>query len=132
MSVADLSHDRLDLELPRGTPPLASLRRWIADMLADLRGDQLQDILLVATELVSNAYDHARSPRRIRLHRLHQHSVVRVEVDDGKPGRFPALGRFASADRRGRGLLLVNQLCRRWGHERHGDRKTVWAEVPTD
>lgn len=130
MAIAELPDDRLDVELPASGPPLAVLRQWIADILADLHPDQVHDIMLVATELVANAYDHAKAPRRVRVHRLHANAVVRVEVDDGKPGRFPTLGRFAAAARRGRGLLLVNQFSRRWGHVRRGNYKTVWAEMP--
>src|SRR4029450_5740759 len=71
----------------------------------------------------------AAPPRRARIFRLPEREVVRVEVDDGTPGRFPQLGRMGFLGRRQRGLLLVNGLAQVGGHYRYPDMKTVWADV---
>ena len=42
-------------------------RRWLRDTLVKFPDDLLGDVLLVCTELVSNAYDHARGPRDVRV-----------------------------------------------------------------
>lgn len=79
-------------------------------MLAGEDEDFVMDVALVATELVSNAYDHAEGPRNIRLSR---DSLVRVEVDDGSPQREVVVGRSTLGDTRGRGLTIVENIsCR--------------------
>lgn len=91
---------------------------------------------LVVSELVTNAVNHARSPRGhligTRFERL-ENGGVRIEVHDaceGKPER-----REASADAEfGRGLALVDALTGgRWGVSlREGPGKVVWAVCTND
>jgi hypothetical protein len=52
-----------------------------------------------------------------------------VEVEDGSPSLLPILGKADGT--RGCGLLLINRLAQNWGCDRQGDRKVVWAEVPS-
>jgi anti-sigma regulatory factor (Ser/Thr protein kinase) len=118
--------------LPEETPPLVAIRRWLRATLAKFPDDLLGDVLLVCTELVSNAYDHARGPRDVRVALWAGGRVVRVEVDDGSPQRLPALGRSSAGDFRGRGLVLVERVASRWGVRTRGDHKTVWAEFSLD
>ncbi|MFI9011163.1 ATP-binding protein [Actinosynnema sp. NPDC053489] len=122
--------DRLTVDLTTPVPPLAQIRQWLTTVLADLAEDVLQDLLLVCTELVSNAYDHACAPRRLRVHRSHNRQSLRVEVDDGSPDRLPVAGSSRLGTFRGRGLIMVDNLSRRWGTRLCADGKTVWAEVP--
>lgn len=119
----------LALELIDGVPPLVQVRRWAGEALADLTDDELGDCLLVVTELVANAYDHGRDPRRVRLDRSLDPCSVRVEVDDAGDGEM-VLGRSRVAPHRGRGLVIVDNLSRAWGVVRRAAGKTVWAEVP--
>lgn len=125
MAVA--SDDRVDLAL-RSVLPLAQLRRRITTALADVEDERLTDVLLVGNELVNNAYEHAASPRPVRLARLADR--VRIEVDDASPHRLPVLGR-PGGEPVGLGLLVVARLAVDWGVEQHRDHKTVWAEVGT-
>jgi anti-sigma regulatory factor (Ser/Thr protein kinase) len=90
---------------------------------------------LVVSELVTNAVNHARSPRghliATRFERLE--SSVRIEVHDAserKPER-----QEASADAEfGRGLALVEALTSgQWGVSvREGPGKMVWAVCSDD
>ncbi|MEJ2855093.1 MULTISPECIES: ATP-binding protein [unclassified Saccharothrix] len=120
--------DPLTRELTDQAPTLATVRRWVADALADLSDDTRDDCLLVVNELVSNAYDHGSGPRGIRLRRTSRPCLVRFEVDDAEPDH-PTLGRSRLGEDRGRGLVIVHNLAVDWGVSAHRDGKTVWAEL---
>lgn len=127
----DVLDVRISVELSMPVPPLARIRQWLAAVLADLAEDLLQDLMLVCTELVSNAYDHACAPRRLRVHRSHDRHHLRIEVDDASPDRMPVTGTSSLGPFRGRGLLMVDNLSQqRWGTHLGADGKTVWAELP--
>lgn len=120
----DPSIATLDLD---DRPALRDVRAWLAQALAGEAEDFVQDTVLLANELVSNAYDHAVAPRCIRIYR--EPGAVRIEVDDGSPQEPPQLGRSRLARTRGRGLRLVENLSVKWGVEFRDGRKTVWAKV---
>lgn len=121
---------RISIELNMPVPPLAQIRQWLATVLADLAENLLQDLMLVCTELVSNAYDHAGAPRRLRVHPTRDYRALRVEVDDGSPDLLPVAGKSRLNGFRGRGLVMVDNLsCRRWGTRVRDGGKTVWAEL---
>jgi hypothetical protein len=63
----------------------------IRPVLSGVTRDELEDVLLVVNELVSNAYDHESSPRRLTLYRSAQPCFVRAEVEDG-PAELAMLG----------------------------------------
>lgn len=128
MSTVDVPRDGVDLDLPDAPPTPASLSGLVAGTFPEIGDDRLVDILVVAGQLVGNAYRHARAPRRLRLDRSDDGEVVRVEVDDASPSRLPVLGRL-DTPAHGRGLLMVNRLSVNWGHRPRRDHKTVWAEV---
>jgi hypothetical protein len=102
----------------------AGLRGHLASVVAPW---VIEDVLLVAVELVSNAYVHTRSPHRLRVCR--SRCAVVVEVSDGDPAspvlRPPSLTRVG-----GRGMQLVSGVSQAWGVRRHSHGgKTVWAEL---
>ncbi|POX53325.1 ATP-binding protein [Streptomyces sp. Ru71] len=86
---------------------------------------------LVISELVTNAIVHTASSRVVC--ELHDHDdTVRIAVrDEGcAPGDpRPAAGQRGEAEH-GRGLLLVDAMCRAWGAQEHGPGLLVWAELP--
>lgn len=97
-------------------------------MLPEVTCDELEDVLLVVNELVSNAYDHGRSPRRLRLHHSSEPCFVRAEVDDASP-ELPTPGRSRFGAGRGRGMVLVDRLAKDWDVTPGTSGKTVWAEI---
>jgi anti-sigma regulatory factor (Ser/Thr protein kinase) len=120
------------LDLPDGDPPvLVQVRRWAADVLGAVAADHLGDVLLVATELVTNAYDHGYGPRRLRMSQTSRPCRVRIEVADANPRRPVVLVPGEGAVGGGRGMLLVDKLAERWGvrDDQHTGGKTVWAEI---
>ncbi|WNV83016.1 ATP-binding protein [Umezawaea sp. Da 62-37] len=110
---------RIDLRAMR-----AGLRGHLASVVAPWVVD---DVLLVAVELVTNAYLHTRSPLRLRVSRTR--CVVVVEVSDGDR-RCPVLRPPSLTRLNGRGMQLVGGMSRAWGVRRDTQGgKTVWAEL---
>ena len=98
------------------------LREWgLTDEAAD-------DVLLVATELVTNAIVHGLGPVRVAM--TPSTESVRVEVHDAGTGR-PQLHPPDPWRIGGRGMQLVEALSLRWGWTNNGGGTTVWADVPT-
>ncbi|MFI9007570.1 ATP-binding protein [Actinosynnema sp. NPDC053489] len=120
--MVDLPDDELD-------PEAGGIAEWARRFADDADERRVADLVLIAAELADNARRHAEGPCRTRVSRVDERRVLRVEVEDGSPSLLPVLGR-ADDPTAGSGLLLVNRLSVRWGFDRGGDRKVVWAEVP--
>lgn len=110
-------------------PPLSTVRIWVTEVLAGMSQECIDDAVLLVTELVSNVYDHATPPCRVRVSDVAEQHRVRVEVDDGEADLLPVVGTSRLGKYRGRGLLLVERVAERWGISRRAWGKTVWAEV---
>ena len=93
------------------------------------------DVLLIATELVTNAVLHSGGTAGDTIHvqAVLRAGNVFISVDD--PGLSDDTPRMRDADvllrTDGHGLRIVNQLARQWGVEPNG-RHRVWAELATD
>jgi anti-anti-sigma regulatory factor len=83
-----------------------------------------QRAVQVASELVSNAVEHARTPGVLLVTR--RDSLLHISVRDGSQVR-PRL-RPAGSDG-GYGLLLVQRLSAGWGTHVVPDGKVVWASL---
>lgn len=112
----------------------AVVRHSIAADLADraVTPDRIDDVVLVASELVSNAVVH--SPAQVAEGDLDvawevQPDCVVIKVVDTSPD-LPHRRSSASTDTRGRGLSIVAALALDWGVTRTGSGKQVWARVP--
>jgi anti-sigma regulatory factor (Ser/Thr protein kinase) len=111
-------------------PQLAELRREVRSALTPrLRPTELDDVLLVLTELVTNTYCHTDDPiwAEIAL----TDAGVLVEVSDGDTADL-RLQPPSAVRPDGRGLALVSALADDWGVEssQDGHGKTVWALLP--
>ncbi len=119
----------------RGTtaPALVEVRRWASRTLTEVDDAHLGDVLIVATELVTNAYDHGRGPVQIRMSHTAVPCRVRIEVDDNSPDR-PVVVTRSIGMVGGRGMQLVDKLAAAWGvrYPSATAGKTVWAEVSCD
>jgi anti-sigma regulatory factor (Ser/Thr protein kinase) len=109
---------------------LPDIRARVAVVLAEwgLTGEPAEPALLVVTELLSNAIEHGRGPRRLSLELVD--GAVRVEVRDDA-SRPPQLRPLEPLQARGRGLRVVEALSSGWGWDDDAPGKVVWAEVPT-
>ena len=94
-----------------------------------------RDLLLLLTELITNAVRHggASSGQRVAVRLARSPRAIRVCVTD--PGRgFAWRGRDPGgpAASGGFGLVLVDRLASRWGIEPREDSTTVWFELRRD
>ncbi|MGV9254733.1 ATP-binding protein [Streptomyces sp. NPDC003697] len=85
---------------------------------------------LVISELVTNAVVHTASSHIVC--ELHDGGdVVRIAVrDEGCAPGEPHSSPRGPEEEHGRGLLLVDALCRAWGAQQDGPGLLVWAELP--
>ncbi|MBV2357613.1 ATP-binding protein [Streptomyces sp. J2-1] len=92
--------------------------------------DTCDSAALIVSELVTNAIVHTASSRVVC--ELHDHEdTVRIAVHDegcapGEPHPSPQ----RPHEEHGRGLLLVDALCRAWGAQERGPGLLVWADLP--
>ncbi|OEU90478.1 serine/threonine protein phosphatase [Streptomyces abyssalis] len=115
--------------LPRTPESVATARRLVRTALATWRLEQLADEgALIASELVTNAVQHARSSAiRVSVTRPEPASVRIAVVDKSRvePVRCEA----NEDDEGGRGLALVELLADEWGTDPLPWGKRVWAEL---
>ncbi|MFD3558504.1 ATP-binding protein [Streptomyces sp. NPDC058686] len=112
----------------------ADARHFVRDYLGAVAPDaadgHLDDVVLIVSELVTNAVQHGTAPGDpLRLVVDADDRRTRVEVHD--PARHhPCIRDAASQDDDGRGLAIVNALCLgSWGVTDTTTGKAVWAEV---
>ncbi|MCZ4100143.1 ATP-binding protein [Streptomyces sp. SID13666] len=88
-----------------------------------------EDVLLVVSELVTNACLHADGPDELRL--IHSPKVLRLEVADSGAGEPVPRVPHRAGRPGGHGMFIVQRLCTDWGVARHAGQpgKTVWAEL---
>jgi two-component sensor histidine kinase len=119
---------------PRGAADLTRLRREVHALVAqppeqDPDPDDLDRLLLIFEELVSNGLRHGRPPVHVLLETVPTGWLL--DVSDAAADRppVPAHGRDAAAG--GMGLPLVAQLATAHGWTVRGARKHVWARIDT-
>jgi len=101
-------------------------REYLRTALTDVESDTLETVLLVTTELVTNAVLHAEGP--IDLAVTVSPSRLVVQVFDCEP--LPPLRRDHDLSRTdGRGIALVSMVTSDWGTRRHDGGKTVWGAI---
>lgn len=83
-----------------------------------------EQVVLVTSELVTNAITHGVPPMGLRLQRTE--SEVVVEVRDGNAAP-PRRRRAGPDDEDGRGLAIVDVVATRWGTRSTAAGKVVWA-----
>jgi len=117
-----------EIELPRIMAAPSHARRVIDDQLrAHVDGRALDDVKIVASELVNNALVHGEG--RITLRAELGDGIVRVEVIDEGTGQTPEIREHAEpTEPGGRGLRIVQTLADRWGT--FEGTTHVWADVP--
>ena len=116
------------IDLPQSVSSVRKARHFVTEQVAEWRLDQLlDDALLVASELTTNAITHADSPCRIRMSLTP--TSLRIEVVDTGSGT-PEPQPESWTSEHGRGLMLVGALTTAWGMEEvPGQGKLVWAEL---
>ncbi|GGP16668.1 ATP-binding protein [Nonomuraea glycinis] len=110
--------------LPADPETVGRARRLVRDTLAGWGMSALaDDVVMVVSEVVTNAIVHAKSPMTLSLHRLGP--SVRGQVTDDStawPTPLPA----GLDEEHGRGLAIVAAYADRWGVTSESAGKAVW------
>ena len=123
---------KYELELPRGIDSAAVARHALDGLDGRLPTDQLGDVRLLVSELVTNAVRHAALDpgQEIELRGELAKGRVRVEVSDPGTGFEPEV--TPSPDRgSGWGLYILDRLAHRWGVVKN-EPNVVWFELDLD
>jgi two-component sensor histidine kinase len=105
-------------------------RTWLQSRVTWLPEEAHKQLMLLASELVTNAVRHggAGEGERIGVAVWATDGGVGVEVSDAGPGFTPAGRADALEEPGGWGLVLVEKMSERWGVVR--DQRThVWFEL---
>ncbi|MEU0246847.1 ATP-binding protein [Streptomyces sp. NPDC006235] len=125
----------MQLEIRPDPAEVGRARRWARSRLAGsgIQADEplAETLILLVSELVTNAVVHTGRPAVLRLslpHAVTEEVTVRLEVAD-RSGRAP-VPRCAGDDATGgRGLALVDGLADRWGWSVESTGKRIWCEL---
>ncbi|MED7821158.1 ATP-binding protein [Streptomyces chiangmaiensis] len=101
---------------------------WLPAAGADQRA-AAEDVLLVVSELVTNACLHAEGPDELWI--ACDNKVLRVEVSDRGAGQPAPRTPHRAGRPGGHGMFIVQRLCLDWGVLRTPGvaGKRVWAEL---
>ncbi|MET9257773.1 ATP-binding protein [Streptomyces sp. NPDC048182] len=101
---------------------------WLPSDTADRRA-AAEDVLLVVSELVTNACLHADGPDELWI--TCDRKVIRLEVSDRGAGQPTPRTPHRAGRPGGHGMFIVQRLCLDWGVLRTPDvpGKRVWAEL---
>ncbi|GAA3651620.1 hypothetical protein GCM10022224_013130 [Nonomuraea antimicrobica] len=116
---------QVDIRLPEEMASITEARRLAREALraCGFQGRH-DDVLLVVSELVTNALVHGDGPPTLRVRGSASH--VRVEVGDAGD-RLPEAREPGPAS--GWGLHVVGLLCTGWGISPGDGGKVVWCEL---
>ncbi|MER7970970.1 ATP-binding protein [Streptomyces sp. NPDC096080] len=120
-------------DLPAVPASVATVRNAAGDLMRneDVDRGAWDDVLLVVSELATNALQHC-SGERIAGRLALSGDVLRCEVEEHGVGLgLPEARRAEHEDENGRGLFLVDALSLAWGVSPilHGEGQIVWAEL---
>lgn len=110
------------------------VRHWLEDLLPDCAARA--DVLLLASELCTNAIVHSRSGEaggQFSVDIDWTPALARVVIGDQGSAKVPAIaprsGDAVQLGESGRGLLLVDDAADDWGTAGRPNRRWVWADV---
>jgi anti-anti-sigma factor len=122
---------QLAYELPGDSSSPRQARALIRSACTDWRIEALvSDATMVATELVTNAVEHARTAARLIL-RIDD-TALHIAVRDRHVADDATLQHLRAVPAAGHGLQMVAAVSRVHGVTPHSDGKTVWAAIGLD
>ncbi len=123
---ADTDDLPASVRLRRDAASTPAARRFLSARLRHRCADEVIDTaILLASEVVTNAVRYGFDPIELDVCLTPDGEAVRVSVSDANPAA-PLLRPGLLEDTGGRGLHLLGALSDAWGHEPHGDGKSVW------
>jgi anti-sigma regulatory factor (Ser/Thr protein kinase) len=105
-----------------------SARRFVRGYLT---GPRIDDLELVACELITNSIRHTPAGDggefivRVRTGR----GWARVEVSDAGAAHWDSSGSAGPDDEYGRGMVIIEALADNFGRDASADGQTCWAEI---
>jgi anti-sigma regulatory factor (Ser/Thr protein kinase) len=121
--------ETLKFSVDGGIDAASTARYTVTDGLgSDVERRTIEDVLLVISELVTNAVRHAGAGRdeTIDVCVTNRGETILIEVVDREPDSTPRMRDDEAPG--GMGLMVVSGLCKDWGTRQQKGRKTVWAE----
>ncbi|HJQ42004.1 MAG TPA: ATP-binding protein [Jatrophihabitantaceae bacterium] len=120
-----VSHEPASAAVVRQTMT-RDLTRWLPEPAVD-------EVVLVASELVGNAIRHAppNTDRRLQVEWDVDDANATVRVSDSGTG-IPQVRSATLDEPSGRGLAIVDAVSAEWGFYASGHGKFVWARVPIE
>jgi anti-sigma regulatory factor (Ser/Thr protein kinase) len=130
---AEPSADSLAFNLTPGPMAGAGARRALLAGNGTLPGSVLDDVLLLLTELVTNAVRHSSAGPDgvVRVEILRGTDTLRVAVLDEGTG-FTAEAPLEGNEAGGWGLALVDRIADRWAIAPTGSGTCAWFEIAYD
>ncbi|GGL31084.1 hypothetical protein GCM10014719_35680 [Planomonospora parontospora subsp. antibiotica] len=131
----DVPQDTWWREFPGEEVSVPVAREWVRGLLAGrIAAPVLDDVLLLLSEVVTNAITHSDSGRTaggwVAVRVTRAAGDVHVEVaDGGSAAGAPAARVPETEDDSGRGLWLVDLLAAAWGWDRDAAGGSVWFRV---
>jgi anti-sigma regulatory factor (Ser/Thr protein kinase) len=117
-----------------GVPVMVAVARQLVRAALE-HCPRVRDVELIISELVTNAICHTPSGEAGSLVTLRIRANTgwaRIEISDLGSANWSTPASRDIADERGRGLIIVNSLADRSGHEPVDDGHVSWAEVDWD
>ena len=137
LSVANLpgeytSSTRIELMLRGGSAPACQARERVAALNGMTPRSVRAVVLLLLTELVTNAVRHGGASSGLPVEVVVARSPRGLRVAVTYPGagfEWRDRERTAVCEASGYGLFLVDRMASRWGIEREQSSATVWFEL---
>lgn len=135
-SVAQQRTGEFSIRLARNYASVQTARRFVRHALHMWNADdEIDDAVIVVSELVTNAIAHGHTGCELRIshdggnHNRGDGAILRIEVND-RGAQIPDVQTLTETREHGRGLHIVAALTKAWGVDTEPDgSKTVWAEL---
>lgn len=115
------------IRLPLDARAAHDAREFVEATLTHWNCLELRDeVTLVVSEVVTNAVVHAKTAMTLTL--LNMGDCLQIRVRDGAKGE-PKRKNASEEATGGRGIFLVEAICRAWGVDDDGTGKVVWLDV---
>lgn len=115
-----------------GRPDMIAVARMATRALLD-GYPCVEDAELIVSEGCTNSVRYSRSSEpegAVQIIIDAKPGLVRIEItDDGPKFGLPDLPPASELAESGHGLVIVDRLATRWGHDRGAGYATLWAEI---